>query len=56
MIVAVEGCAHGSLDEIYEAIRQLHATKGIKVDLLLCCGDFQVFCWFLNNPLEKENV
>ncbi len=39
--IAVEGCAHGALDEIYESIAVLEKRGGIKVDLLICCGDFQ---------------
>jgi hypothetical protein len=42
MRIAIEGCAHGALDEIYEAIRQVEKSTGTKVDLLICCGDFQV--------------
>jgi lariat debranching enzyme len=41
MKIAVEGCAHGELDKIYEAIRYLEKKDGITVDLLICCGDFQ---------------
>lgn len=41
MKIAVEGCAHGELDKIYEAIQLLEKKDGIKVDLLICCGDFQ---------------
>ncbi|PNF18202.1 Lariat debranching enzyme [Cryptotermes secundus] len=41
MKIAVEGCAHGELDKIYEAIQHLEKKDGIKVDLLICCGDFQ---------------
>lgn len=33
--IAVEGCAHGELDAIYDRL------KGSEVDLLLCCGDFE---------------
>ncbi|PRP89108.1 hypothetical protein PROFUN_01828 [Planoprotostelium fungivorum] len=39
--IAVEGCAHGELDVIYDTIRMMEAEKGIKFDLLICCGDFQ---------------
>lgn len=39
--IAVEGCGHGQLDKIYEAIQHAERTQGIKVDLLICCGDFQ---------------
>ncbi|XP_074513725.1 lariat debranching enzyme [Sebastes fasciatus] len=41
MKIAVEGCCHGELDKIYETIGYLEKKEGIKVDLLLCCGDFQ---------------
>lgn len=42
MKIAVEGCAHGELEKIYETILFLEEKEGIKVDLLICCGDFQV--------------
>lgn len=39
--IAIEGCCHGALDAIYDRL-QAHVTKtGRKVDLLICCGDFQ---------------
>jgi len=38
--IAVEGCCHGELDEIYDSIRSA-ASRGFKTDLLLICGDFQ---------------
>ncbi|KAJ8668130.1 hypothetical protein QAD02_009793 [Eretmocerus hayati] len=41
MRIAVEGCAHGELEIIYETIRESEKVDGKKVDLLLCCGDFQ---------------
>ncbi|CAJ1078940.1 lariat debranching enzyme [Xyrichtys novacula] len=41
MKIAVEGCCHGELDKIYETIGFLEKKEGVKVDLLLCCGDFQ---------------
>ncbi|KAF4713033.1 lariat debranching enzyme [Perkinsus olseni] len=42
LTIAVEGCAHGDLDRIYEAIEHLERTKNTPpVDLLICCGDFQ---------------
>ena len=40
--IAVEGCCHGELDKIYEAMRCLEAKEGLQIDLLICCGDFQV--------------
>ena len=41
MKIAVEGCCHGELDKIYETLQHLEKKEGTKVDLLLCCGDFQ---------------
>lgn len=41
MRIAVEGCAHGELEIIYNAIAESEKVDGKKVDLLLCCGDFQ---------------
>ncbi|CAF4925190.1 unnamed protein product [Pieris macdunnoughi] len=41
MKIAVEGCAHGELEKIYECVETLQEREGIKVDLLICCGDFQ---------------
>ena len=39
--VAVQGCAHGELDTIYTTIAEMERTQRRKIDLLLCCGDFQ---------------
>ncbi|KAH8363840.1 hypothetical protein KR200_010536 [Drosophila serrata] len=41
MKIAVEGCAHGELERIYDTIEGIEKESGIKIDLLLCCGDFQ---------------
>lgn len=41
MKVAVEGCAHGELEKIYDTIAFIEEQENMKVDLLLCCGDFQ---------------
>ncbi|KAI5645348.1 lariat debranching enzyme [Phthorimaea operculella] len=41
MKIAVEGCAHGELEKIYECIETIQEREGIKIDLLICCGDFQ---------------
>lgn len=41
MKIAVEGCAHGELQKIYETIGEIEEKEKIKVDLLICCGDFQ---------------
>ncbi|KAI7845707.1 hypothetical protein COHA_000821 [Chlorella ohadii] len=39
--IAVEGCGHGELDRIYETMQMLEKRDGKKIDLLICCGDFQ---------------
>lgn len=41
MKIAVEGCAHGELEKIYDTIALIEKQENYKVDLLLCCGDFQ---------------
>jgi lariat debranching enzyme len=41
MKIAVEGCCHGELDKIYAAMKHLEEKEAIKIDLLICCGDFQ---------------
>ena len=41
MKIAVEGCCHGELDRIYETLAYIERREGVKVDLLLVCGDFQ---------------
>ena len=41
MRIAVEGCTHGELEKTYQTIKQIEERDGQKVDLLLCCGDFQ---------------
>ncbi|XP_044270846.1 lariat debranching enzyme [Tribolium madens] len=41
MKIAVEGCAHGELETIYDTLQYLEQKEGFKIDLLLCCGDFQ---------------
>lgn len=41
MKIAVEGCAHGELEKIYDTIEDIETQQKVKVDLLICCGDFQ---------------
>ncbi|CAB3251738.1 unnamed protein product [Arctia plantaginis] len=41
MKIAVEGCAHGELEKIYDCIQTIQDRENIKIDLLICCGDFQ---------------
>ena len=39
--IAIEGCCHGELNNIYRRLEVHEQQTGKKVDLLLCCGDFQ---------------
>ncbi len=39
--IAIEGCCHGELPKIYDTILQSEQATGRKVDLLICCGDFE---------------
>lgn len=41
MKVAVVGCAHGEVEKIYETLQSIENDIHCRVDLLLCCGDFQ---------------
>ncbi|KAG0143615.1 hypothetical protein CROQUDRAFT_48625, partial [Cronartium quercuum f. sp. fusiforme G11] len=42
--IAIEGCCHGELDNIYATIDQaVKQTGSPPPDLLICCGDFQAF-------------
>ncbi|KAG2319504.1 hypothetical protein Bca52824_012717 [Brassica carinata] len=41
MKIAIEGCMHGDLDNVYKTIQHHEQVHNTKVDLLLCCGDFQ---------------
>ncbi|KAK4414465.1 Lariat debranching enzyme [Sesamum alatum] len=41
MKIAVEGCMHGDLDNVYATLMHLQEVEKIKIDLLICCGDFQ---------------
>ncbi|CAM5164947.1 unnamed protein product [Natator depressus] len=41
MKVAVAGCCHGELDKLYETLELLQRRHNVRIDLLLCCGDFQ---------------
>lgn len=52
LIIAVEGCCHGELDNIYEAIKLSEEKMKKKVDLLIICGDFQA----LRNNTDMNNM
>lgn len=40
--IAIVGCAHGKLDEIYDTVTFMNERDSVHpIRLLLCCGDFQ---------------
>jgi len=41
MHIAIEGCLHGELDKVYETVLEIQEREGIRIDLLISCGDFQ---------------
>ncbi|QDZ18997.1 lariat debranching enzyme [Chloropicon primus] len=41
MRVAVQGCSHGDLDEIYASVAHIEQQENTTVDLVISCGDFQ---------------
>ena len=38
---------HGELDNVYATLQHLEKAENIKIDLLICCGDFQVLLYVL---------
>ncbi|GAQ88917.1 hypothetical protein KFL_004690090 [Klebsormidium nitens] len=52
MKIAVEGCAHGDLDNIYATLQHLERVQNTKIDLLICCGDFQA----VRNEQDLESL
>ncbi|PVU92991.1 hypothetical protein BB561_003499 [Smittium simulii] len=48
--IAIEGCCHGELDKIYNALSIREAKNKKKVDLLIICGDFQA----MRNPSDMN--
>eukprot|EP00794_Sanderia_malayensis_P005268 gene5268-5934_t len=52
IMIAVQGCCHGELDKIYETLQYIEKTKSLKIDILLCCGDFQA----IRNQKDLESM
>ncbi|VFQ79819.1 unnamed protein product [Cuscuta campestris] len=52
MKIAVEGCMHGDLDNVYATLLHLQDVEKIKIDLLICCGDFQA----VRNKKDLESL
>lgn len=55
--IAIEGCCHGDLDNIYGTLQHLERVEGKKIDLLICCGDFQVcMCHWEGETLKSSQA
>ncbi|KAF9662036.1 hypothetical protein SADUNF_Sadunf18G0011300 [Salix dunnii] len=52
MKIAIEGCMHGDLDKVYQTLKRIESQNGTKIDLLLCCGDFQA----VRNEIDMESL
>jgi lariat debranching enzyme len=50
--IAVQGCSHGHLDRIYDTLTLYQEKHGKKIELLLCCGDFQA----LRNTTDFDTI
>ncbi|XP_010664457.1 lariat debranching enzyme isoform X2 [Vitis vinifera] len=48
----MEGCMHGDLDNVYSTLRYLEEVENTKIDLLICCGDFQA----VRNKKDLESL
>ncbi|KAJ0695294.1 putative calcineurin-like phosphoesterase domain, ApaH type, metallo-dependent phosphatase [Helianthus annuus] len=52
MKIAIEGCMHGDLDNVYATLLHLQQVERTKIDLLICCGDFQA----VRNEKDLESL
>ncbi|KAI3734949.1 hypothetical protein L6452_14431 [Arctium lappa] len=52
MKIAIEGCMHGDLDNVYATLLHLQEAERTKIDLLICCGDFQA----VRNEKDLESL
>ncbi|XP_073128491.1 lariat debranching enzyme-like [Henckelia pumila] len=52
MKIAVQGCMHGELDDVYATLLHVQKVENIKIDLLICCGDFQA----VRNERDLESL
>ena len=55
LTVAIEGCCHGELDAIYRTVLEA-SHRGVNVDLVLICGDFQCTRYLLPSLFSSELV
>ncbi|KAK0574701.1 hypothetical protein LWI29_027689 [Acer saccharum] len=52
MRIAVAGCVHGELDTTYKTLQDMEKKNNYKIDLLLCCGDFEA----VRNENDLKNM
>ncbi|KAJ2449093.1 lariat debranching enzyme [Coemansia sp. RSA 2424] len=52
LTIAIEGCCHGQLDDIYRHLQQQQQRLNKTVDLLIICGDFQA----VRNVTDLESM
>ncbi|KAI3891635.1 hypothetical protein MKX03_021979 [Papaver bracteatum] len=52
MRIAVEGCMHGDLDNVYATLLHSEKVENTKIDLLICYGDFQA----VRNDKDLESI
>ena len=48
--IIITGCIHGCLDKLYKDITEYSISNNIKIDLVLCTGDFE--CIRTENDLQ----
>lgn len=48
----MEGCMHGELDNVYATLLHLQEVEKVRIDLLICCGDFQA----VRNKMDLESL
>lgn len=41
MKILVAGCLHGEVERLYDTVLAIEERRQVKIDLVLCCGDFQ---------------
>eukprot|EP01132_Coremiostelium_polycephalum_P003118 gene3118-3899_t len=50
--VAIEGCCHGEIEAIYNSIESIEKKTNTKIDLLICCGDYEA----IRNQNDLESM
>ncbi|KRX00252.1 hypothetical protein PPERSA_10751 [Pseudocohnilembus persalinus] len=50
MNIAFNGCFHGEIEKVYDTMELMEKEQNIKIDALVCCGDFQA----VRNQLDLQ--